>query len=129
MQEIGNSIAQHCRFLDNQSLLEVCEVFTAIIARLLNEGKFEELYNFYRQYDLTPELLKENIDVILTSQNKSNSLHSVSKSSLSQFSKYYQKKSERKVTKKSRGKKESSEESEREEESEEEESTLKLMDN
>lgn len=135
MQELQNTISSKCQYLDNQSLIDVSEVFTVIVAKLLNEGKFEELYNFYREYNLSPEIMKENIDILLTSNSKTNSLHSVSKNSLTKFSKYYQQKSEKKVSKKAKAVEDRQEESAAEEEemeeaaSEEEELAMILMDN
>ena len=71
----------------------------------MKKGDFDKLYDLYRVYELTPEIVKENMEPILSFHSNSSPFDSFNKTDSTKFSKYFKSKTEQKVSKKGTQKK------------------------
>lgn len=84
--------------MNYQNIIETSETVSIIISKLMQGEKYEDLYRFCRKFDLTPELIKEHLEIILEFHSKSKALNMISRKSSNKFSKYYSSKMEKKST-------------------------------
>lgn len=74
MKELQSSFGSKCQYLDNLSLIDTTETISNLIANMMKKGNFDDLFNLYREYDLTPEMIKEHFEILLEYHSKSKSL-------------------------------------------------------
>ena len=63
----------------------------------MNEGEFDKLYELYRYYELNPEIVKENMETILSFHSNPSPFDTYNKSSSNKFTKFYKSKTEKKT--------------------------------
>jgi len=89
LKELRSSFAKNTNFLNDSGILDYTQLVTEMVYHLMENEKFDELYNLYDYYDLNPVIVKENLEGLCTSSKHSKGLDSIPARSKANFTRYY----------------------------------------
>ena len=89
VKEMKDSFSKSNNILNSKSVIDYMVILSKIIAILMNENNLEELFRLYMNYDITPEIVNENMKILLEFHSKKNPFNSVSSKDKTKFNKYF----------------------------------------
>lgn len=88
IKELRDSFCKHSHFLNDQGVVDYCQLLYIVIGKLMEEERHEELYSLYQYYDLSVPLVNENLcDLVLNSKGRG--IDSVSSKSKGGFTRFF----------------------------------------
>lgn len=99
LKELRDSFSKNGSFLNDQGVIDYCQVLYELIGQLMNNNRFDELFNLYKLYDLDTDKVNENLCALVVN-GKDKGIDSVSRASKGKFTKFYKSQFESKNSKK-----------------------------
>ena len=89
LTELKDSFTTSSNVLSYLAVINYSKVLSNMIAKLMNENKFDELYDLTRNYDLNPIMIKENLSILMEFYLPNNDLNKIATRSKTKFTKFY----------------------------------------
>ena len=89
LKEMKDSFSKINNILDNKSVIHYMVILSKMIAIHMNLNELEDLFHLYMNYDITPEIVNENMKILLEFHSKENPFRSISSKDKSKFNRFF----------------------------------------